>query len=636
MWGSPFALLVEPIATSTGTLRRMLPHDVARVYIGSIIVVGAVAVTIASLTLIRHHPPIDFYYLAALTAVSGLLPVKVPKVSANISVSETFVYAGTLLLGPAAGVMLVVIDALIIWVKIWATAGIKIRRMLFSMAASALAIGLAGVVLFLLINSPPLVGVRLEERPDVWRFSGGLVAFSSIYFFLNTWLVAGAIAVETRGSAPVIWRANFSNLWLNYLAGASLAMLLVYQTRAVNPAFLVVVVPLVLVMFLTYRWSAARIEEAESHLEQMNKTFLQTIEAFAMTVDAKDNVTHGHIRRVQRYSMELAKALGVDSPQMLDALRAAALLHDTGKVAVPEYILNKPGRLTPDEYERMKLHASIGADILKSIDFPYPIEPIVRHHHENWDGTGYPAGLRGAEIPIGARILSVVDCYDAVRSDRPYRTRMSRSEAEQVLRDRRGTMYDPQVLDVFLSQLDRLETLVSAEADPPAAPAPMAAIAAAAREQQEFHRAGAATTTGGAPDPAAIILWHLRPIAPPASTVLLFRPVPKSNELVVVSAAGVGADALTGLRVPVGGGITGWVCAERQPVMNSDAALDLGQLARQPDLTLEYALSVPVLSDNQCVLVASMYGRERFTDEHREVLTASAQFVQFGLSPDSD
>src|SRR5437660_10107031 len=120
-----------------------------------------------------------------------------------------------------------------------------------------------------------------------------------------------------------------------------------------------------------------------------------------------------------------------------------------GKLAVPEYILNKPGKLTDAEFEMMKLHASVGADILSAIDFPYPVVPIVRHHHENWNGTGYPSGIKGTDIPIGARILSVVDCFDALTSDRPYRPRLSDEEALQILAERRGTMYDPLVVDTF-------------------------------------------------------------------------------------------------------------------------------------------------------------------------------------------
>ena len=133
-----------------------------------------------------------------------------------------------------------------------------------------------------------------------------------------------------------------------------------------------------------------------------------------MAIDAKDQVTHGHIRRVQTYAVGLAQHIGIKDDELIRAIEAAALLHDMGKLAIPEYILNKPGPLTPAEFERMKLHASIGADILSSINFPYPVVPIVRHHHENGDGSGYPSGLSGTSIPIGARILSVVDCYDAL------------------------------------------------------------------------------------------------------------------------------------------------------------------------------------------------------------------------------
>src|SRR3982751_2915497 len=169
-----------------------------------------------------------------------------------------------------------------------------------------------------------------------------------------------------------------------------------------------------------------------------------------MAIDAKDQVTHGHIRRVQSYATTLAREVGVKDDGLLKAIEAAALLHDMGKLAVPEYILNKPGRLTDAEFEKMKLHASVGADILSAIDFPYPVVPIVRHHHENWDGTGYPDGLKGTDIPIGARILSVVDCFDALTSDRPYRPRLSDEDAIQILLERRATMYDPLIVDTFI------------------------------------------------------------------------------------------------------------------------------------------------------------------------------------------
>ncbi|HTH26109.1 MAG TPA: HD domain-containing phosphohydrolase, partial [Vicinamibacterales bacterium] len=168
-----------------------------------------------------------------------------------------------------------------------------------------------------------------------------------------------------------------------------------------------------------------RVEDAVNHVEEVKKLYLSTIETLATAIDAKDQVTHGHIRRVQRFALGLAQKVGVKDLVQLQALEAAALLHDMGKIAVPEHILNKPSKLTAGEFEKMKLHASVGADILSSINFPYPVVPIVRHHHENWNGTGYPDNLRGTEIPLGARLLAVVDCFDALTSDRPYRTRLS-------------------------------------------------------------------------------------------------------------------------------------------------------------------------------------------------------------------
>src|SRR5206468_7737563 len=132
-------------------------------------------------------------------------------------------------------------------------------------------------------------------------------------------------------------------------------------------------------------------------------------------------------------------------------IEAAALLHDTGKLAIPERILNKPGKLTESEFDKMKEHVDIGADILSLVEFPYPVVPIVRAHHESWDGSGYPRGMVGEDIPIGARILSVVDCFDALTSDRPYRKRLSEEAGLDILRERRGRMYDPHMVETFVA-----------------------------------------------------------------------------------------------------------------------------------------------------------------------------------------
>jgi putative nucleotidyltransferase with HDIG domain len=239
-------------------------------------------------------------------------------------------------------------------------------------------------------------------------------------------------------------------LSLNYFGGASLASLLVVYTQDIDLTYLGLIVPLLLVMYLTFKTSMARLEDAKQHLAQMNTLYLSTIETLAMAIDAKDQVTHGHIRRVQIYASGLAKAMGMKTEAEVQAIEAAALLHDMGKLAIPEHILNKPGKLTPAEFEKMKRHASIGAEILSAIDFPYPVVPIVRHHHESWNGSGYPDGLSGTDIPLGARVLSVVDCYDALTSDRPYRPELPDEEALQILRDRSGSMYDPEVVETFI------------------------------------------------------------------------------------------------------------------------------------------------------------------------------------------
>jgi putative nucleotidyltransferase with HDIG domain len=174
------------------------------------------------------------------------------------------------------------------------------------------------------------------------------------------------------------------------------------------------------------------------------------IEALARAMNARDGFTHAHAQRVQRFAAALAGAANIRDHRLLEALDAAALLHDIGKLGIPDQLLHKPGPLTADEYAQVKQHAVIGADILSAMPFPGPLALIVRHHHENWDGTGYPDGLRGDAIPLGARVLAIVDCYDALTSDRPYRRSLSHERATAMILERRGTMYEPEIADAFL------------------------------------------------------------------------------------------------------------------------------------------------------------------------------------------
>jgi putative nucleotidyltransferase with HDIG domain len=186
------------------------------------------------------------------------------------------------------------------------------------------------------------------------------------------------------------------------------------------------------------------------------------VEALALAIGRE---TLEHSCRVQGNAIALATALNLTDPYLLRAIAAAGLLHDIGKLAVSEHLLEKPGPLDVDEFDQVKRHAKFGADMLACVNSPDPLVAIVLHHHENWNGGGYPDRLAGTGIPLGARILAIIDCYDALTSDRPYRRALPRETAVALIRERRGTMYDPAVVDAFLAvqpalacALDRVES----------------------------------------------------------------------------------------------------------------------------------------------------------------------------------
>lgn len=609
-----------------------------------VVVAAGLAASFDSIHSVVLTPPPgnDWYYLTFLTLFSGFLSVRFQSIGARFSVSETFVFSGVLIYGQAVGTVLVLLDALVLSGKIWYTKGrLDLVQTPFNLAAPPLSVWTASLVLQSIAGPAPLT---LENSG--WGFFYALAVFTVLYFALNSGLVALAIAL-TRSSAPMAVVKDLGQTWwgikhlfVNYLAGASIAALLASSENP-NVARLLVIIPLMAVFYLTYRQSARQVDEMQERLDAIEKVHFSTIEAFAMAIDAKDQVTHGHIRRVQQYTMEVAKHLGVKDDKQLKALQAAALLHDTGKLAIPEYILNKPGPLTPAEFEKMKDHAAVGANILKSIDFPYPVAPIVRHHHENWDGRGYPDGLSGSEIPLGARILSVVDCYDALTSDRPYRPRMTRQQAEQILLDRRGKMYDPWVVDGFLEILDRLEEIDAAEgrdsATDPAisgvhrSPA-LDVISAATAEEREFaelrRELPKAPTLALA---AETFFRHLRRVIPAAS-VVMYTPGAGNTDLSAIYCAGSGAATIESTKIPVGERISGWAFAHRQVVFNSDASLDLGPVARTLPVPLRTALVAPVVDGDHPVGVVALYGSEDFHKDHRRMLESAAQLLAVGTA----
>ena len=215
-----------------------------------------------------------------------------------------------------------------------------------------------------------------------------------------------------------------------------------------------------------------------------------------------------------RRACSLARALGCTDEGQLHAIEAASLLHDLGKLAIPEHILNKPGRLSDAEYTTMKEHAKIGADILAGVDFPYPVVPIVRHHHENWDGTGYPDGLSGDQIPLGARILAVVDCFDALTSDRPYRRALSSRDAIAILQERRATMHDPAIIDLFVTMAPSIEPSPAAPSVTSEPIAPIAMSETWVQLDQDHHFAALA---------GPVLAMACRATAAPAGVIFRYK-----------------------------------------------------------------------------------------------------------------
>jgi putative nucleotidyltransferase with HDIG domain len=177
---------------------------------------------------------------------------------------------------------------------------------------------------------------------------------------------------------------------------------------------------------------------------------------------AIDRETLAHSCRVRANTVALAAAVGIADTALLAAMAAGALLHDIGKLAIPQILLQKPGPLDPREFERVKRHPVLGAQLLIEIRTPEVLVSIVRHHHENWDGSGYPDGLAGTAIPLGARVLGIIDCYDALTSHRPYRRALSRDRAVEMIERRSGTMYDPAIVRAFLS----IQAALASDAEP--------------------------------------------------------------------------------------------------------------------------------------------------------------------------
>jgi diguanylate cyclase (GGDEF)-like protein/putative nucleotidyltransferase with HDIG domain len=515
------------------------------------------------------------------------------------------------------------------------------HRTLFSMASLVLTVKMAGWAYTL------LGGTTVGPTFALLTIAKPLVGAATTYFVFNTLLIATAIGLSTRQSIARVWNENF--LWSapSYFVGAGAAAIAAtviahggywWASLAAAPLYLT---------YRTYKVYMGRIQDQQRHVAQVSDLHLATIEALALAIDAKDQTAQSHIRRVQVYAAGLARALGMPETE-IQGVKTAALLHDIGKLAVPEHILSKPGPLTQEEFQKIRIHPQVGAEIISGVPFPYPVAPLILSHHERWDGKGYPSGLKGDEIPLGARILSVVDYFDALMSERPYHRAMSLDAAMGLLRQESGKALDPRVVQAFVDMYATLASEAEASQEPARkltrvpTHAPTAApavglvdetspartnvfqdIALAHREIYALYEiAQAMGSSLGVSDTMALISSKLSNIVP-FSCCALFLYNDESEMLRCRFATGVESEVIQQLTIRNGHGLTGWVARNRRPLVNARPSTDLEAAGVASDrTTLNSALVCPLLFNERFIGTISVYHTEMaiYTDDHRRLL----------------
>jgi diguanylate cyclase (GGDEF)-like protein/putative nucleotidyltransferase with HDIG domain len=608
----------------------------ARVYVSGVIAVGG-------LLFLRYFPVpftgnlLLFLLLLVLSSVTSVFKVNLPlaRRSSTMSVSYAVDFASLLLLGAHETMVVAAVSAFS-----QCTFRIKERnpthRTLFSMACLVLTVQAAGAVYLWLGGVPGTMHVGNLAKP--------LVGAATTYFLINTLTIATAIALSTRQSVVSVWNENF--LWSapSYFVGAGAAALATWIVGFSGQWLAPLAAAPLYLTYRTYKVYLGRIEDEQRHVREMADLHLATIEALALAIDAKDQTSQSHIRRVQLYAAAVARSLGM-SENDIQGVKTAALLHDIGKLAVPEHILSKPGPLTPEEFQKIRAHPKVGADIVSSVPFPYPVAPLILSHHERWDGKGYPAGLRGDQIPLGARILSVVDYFDALMAERPYHKAMSFDAAIGLLQQEAGKGLDPIVVAKFIELLPALQqeaaTLEQAVRRPvedelPATGQPATGLTPEPAKKNVFedialaHReiyalyeiAQALGTSLGVADTMALISAKLSNLVP-FSCAALFLHDEESDTLRCRFATGVDADIIQQVTVHSGDGLTGWVARNRRPLVNARPSADL-EAAGLSHLTttLQSALVCPLMFSERFIGTLSVYHTDAafYRDDHRRLL----------------
>jgi diguanylate cyclase (GGDEF)-like protein/putative nucleotidyltransferase with HDIG domain len=487
-----------------------------------------------------------------------------------------------------------------------------------------------------------------------------LIVASLTYFLLNTTGVAGVVALTERKSIVSTWRGCYFWSFPFYLLGASIAWVFSILTKGGFSQSLLLLVPVIYVIYRSYRIYLGHLEDEKKHVEEMAALHLRTIEALALAIEAKDHTTHEHLSRVRIYAIELGKELELPAPE-LEALRAAALLHDIGKLAIPEHIINKPGKLTPEEFEKMKIHPVVGAEILERVEFPYPVVPIVRSHHEKWDGSGYPDGLQGSKIPMGARILAAVDCLDALASDRQYRRALPLDQAMEEVGRLAGKSFDPRVVEVLRNSYVRLEKMATSQPAPasrlstdvkiPRGDAPAAGfevsnparrpanepsfLSSIASAREEGHLLFELTQDLGnslaLDETLSVVAARLKRMIPYDAIAVY---VVRDGVLVPEYVNGESFRYLSSLQIPVGQGLSGWVAQNGRSILNGNPAVESGGLDDSSKFTsLRSAVSVPLKGLDSTIGVMTLYRMEKdaFSSDNLRVLLAIASKTSLAI-----
>jgi diguanylate cyclase (GGDEF)-like protein/putative nucleotidyltransferase with HDIG domain len=505
------------------------------------------------------------------------------------------------------------------------------------------------------------------ERFGHWE---PLALAASVYFVMNSVSIAGLVArtehkkrtgscgsSETRRTCARVlqklfptWKERYFWAFAYSLAAAGVAAVLSWSNRRFGWQISALALPVIFLLYHSYRLYVGKLQSEKAHAEQMAAVHFETIEALALAIEAKDENSHQHLNRVQVYAVELGRSLGLTGKE-LQSLRTASILHDIGKLAVPEHILSKPGKLTPEEFEKMKIHPLVGAEILSRVKFADPVVPIVRAHHEKWDGSGYPDGLRGESIPMGARILAVVDSLDALSSDRQYRPGLPLDDAMAVIARQSGKSYDPRVVATLQEHYREWEKLALACANEHTAslrdlkglrdPAPaadgerfpvggetlqpefLASIAAARQEAQVlFDLTQDLGNSLSLHETLSVLDSRLKRLIPYDAMAVYLT---KGDCLTPAYVNGENFQLLASLEIPRGQGLAGWVAETGKPIINGDPSVEAGYLNDPARFTnLRSALAVRLESTMGTAGVLSLYRASlgAFHQDHLRVLLA--------------